>query len=180
MDAFSVSICKGLSKQKLSVVNYLQVGLWFGLFQGIMPVIGYLFGTTFKQQIESIDHWIAFVILAIIGANMIVDGCSKKKETEDDKKKDSDFSFKTMLLLAIATSIDALAAGISIALSSDTNVYLAGGTIAGITMVTSMIGLKIGNIFGAKFKNGALIAGGVALILIGIKIVLQHLGIISF
>ena len=175
MDAFAVSVCKGLSTQKLKTKHYLIIGAWFGGFQALMPTIGYFLGSTFEKYITSFDHWVAFVLLAIIGGNMISEGCSK----EDGKANDS-FSFKTMIVLAVATSIDALAVGITFALLPDVNIVAAVSFIGVITFIISAIGLKIGNIFGLKYKSKAEIAGGVILILIGTKILLEHLGVINF
>lgn len=175
MDAFAVSVCKGLSTQKLKAKHYLIIGAWFGGFQALMPTIGYFLGSTFEKYITSFDHWVAFILLAIIGGNMIREGCLK----EDGKANDS-FSFKTMIVLAVATSIDALAVGITFALLPDVNIVAAVSFIGVITFVISAIGLKVGNIFGLKYKSKAEIAGGVILILIGTKILLEHLGVINF
>lgn len=175
MDAFAVSVCKGLSTQKLKAKHYLIIGAWFGGFQALMPTIGYFLGSTFEKYITSVDHWVAFVLLAIIGGNMIREGCSKK----DGKANDS-FSLKTMIVLAVATSIDALAVGITFALLPDVNIVAAVSVIGVITFIISAIGLKVGNIFGLKYKSKAEIAGGIILILIGTKILLEHLGVINF
>jgi putative Mn2+ efflux pump MntP len=175
MDAFAVSVCKGLSTQKLKTKHYLIIGAWFGGFQALMPTIGYFLGSTFEKYITSFDHWVAFVLLDIIGGNMIREGCSK----EGGKANDS-FSFKTMIVLAVATSIDALAVGITFALLPDVNIVAAVSFIGVITFIISAIGLKVGNIFGLKYKSKAEIAGGVILILIGTKILLEHLGVINF
>lgn len=175
MDAFAVSVCKGLSTQKLTAKHYLLIGAWFGGFQALMPLIGYFLGSTFEQYITSIDHWVAFVLLSIIGGSMLREGFSKEEENVDPS-----FSFKTMLVLAVATSIDALAVGITFALLPDVNIVAAVSFIGVVTFVLSAIGLKVGNIFGSKYKNKAEIAGGVILILIGLKILLEHLGIINF
>jgi len=173
MDAFAVSVCKGLSTQKLQAKNYLLVGVWFGGFQALMPAIGYLLGSTFESYITSFDHWVAFILLAIIGGNMIKEGLDKEEE-----KVDASFAFKPMLLMAIATSIDALAVGITFALLPDVNIVAAVLFIGVTTFILSGIGLKIGNIFGTKYKSKAEIAGGVILIGIGIKILLEHLGVL--
>ncbi len=175
MDAFAVSVCKGLSTQKIKPVHFLAVGLWFGGFQALMPAVGYLLGTTFEQYITKFDHWIAFVLLAIIGGKMLKEGLSK-----DEEEADSSFGVKAMLVLAIATSIDALAVGITFALLPDVNIFVAVGSIGIITAALSAVGLKIGNVFGAKYKSKAEIAGGCILILMGLKILLEHLGVISF
>lgn len=175
MDAFAVSVCKGLSTQKLQVKHYLIIGAWFGGFQALMPLIGYFLGSTFEKYITSFDHWVAFVLLALIGGNMIREGFSKEEENVNPS-----FSFKTMIVLAVATSIDALAVGITFALLPDVNIVAAVSFIGAVTFTLSAIGLKVGNIFGTKYKSKAEIAGGVILILIGLKILLEHLEIINF
>lgn len=175
MDAFAVSICKGLSARKLNWKQYLCIGLWFGGFQALMPAIGYFLGETFEAYIQSFDHWIAFVLLTIIGINMLREGFSKEKE-----KEDASFSPRTMFLLAVATSIDALAVGITFALLPGVNIAAAVALIGGTTFILSVLGLKAGNIFGAKYKSRAEIAGGVILILIGLKILLEHLDVLPF
>ena len=175
MDAFAVSICKGLSTRKLNFRNYITVGLWFGGFQALMPLIGYFLGSTFNKYITAFDHWVAFILLAIIGGNMIKEGISK-----DEDKADDSFSFKSMLILAVATSIDALAVGITFALLPDVNITAAVLFIGMVTFILSACGLKVGNVFGLKYKSKAEIAGGIILILIGLKILLEHLGVINF
>ncbi len=175
MDAFAVSICKGLSTKKLTARHYLIIGLWFGGFQAIMPAIGYLLGSTFERYITAVDHWVAFVLLSLIGAGMIREALSK----EEDRVNDS-FAPLTMLLLALATSIDALAVGITFALLPDVNIAAAVSFIGVITCVLSAIGLKVGNVFGLRYKAKAEFVGGAILILIGLKILLEHLGILSF
>ena len=172
MDAFAVSVCKGLAMPKITVKKTLIVGLWFGGFQALMPAIGYLLGVQIRDQITSIDHWIAFILLGIIGANMIKEACSGDCEEENDS-----LDIKTMFLLAVATSIDALAVGITFAFL---NVHLlAAVSFIGVTTFTlSAIGVKIGNVFGTKYKSKAEFAGGVILILLGFKILLEHLGIL--
>lgn len=175
MDAFAVSVCKGLSTEKLKAKHYLIIGAWFGGFQALMPTIGYFLGSTFEKYITSFDHWVAFVLLAIIGGNMIREGVSK-----DEEKANDSFSFKTMSVLAVATSIDALAVGITFGLLPDVNIAAAVSFIGVITFVLSAVGLKVGNIFGLKYKSKAEIVGGVILILIGTKILLEHLGVINF
>lgn len=172
MDAFAVSLCKGLSVPKLKVKHALIVGLYFGGFQALMPLIGYLLGFKFEDAIASIDHWIAFVLLVLIGANMIREALSGEEE-----ELDASFGFKTMLLLAVATSIDALAVGVSFAFLQ-VNIVTAALCIGVTTFVLSAAGVAIGNVFGARFKSKAEIAGGVILILMGIKILLEHLGVI--
>lgn len=175
MDAFAVSICKGLSAKRLQTRHYLIIGAWFGGFQALMPTIGFFLGSTFEQYITAFDHWVAFVLLSTIGAGMIKESLSKEASNGNDS-----FSFKTMLLLALATSIDALAVGITFALLPDVNVPLAVCLIGITTFVCSAAGLKVGNLFGLKYKAKAELAGGIILILIGLKILLEHLGVISF
>lgn len=175
MDAFAVSVCKGLSTRQLSARHYLIIGAWFGGFQALMPTLGYILGSTFEKNITKYDHWVAFVLLAFIGGNMLREGFSKESEEQN-----SSFSFAAMSVLAVATSIDALAVGITFALLPGVNILAAVLFIGITTFIISGIGLKVGNIFGSKYKNGAEIVGGIILILIGIKILLEHLGIINF
>ena len=172
MDAFAVSICKGLSVRKVTLKQSLAVGGWFGGFQGVMPVIGFVLTSLFASLITSISHWIAFVLLLFIGSNMIREAMDKNVEEVDDS-----FSFMTMLTLAVATSIDALAMGVTLNLSG-ANIWLAAPMIAITTAVLSPIGLKVGNLFGAKYKNKAELAGGIVLVGLGIKILLEGLGIL--
>ncbi len=171
MDAFAVSVCKGLAMPKITVKKTLIVGLWFGGFQALMPALGYFLGVQFRDKITAIDHWIAFILLGIIGANMIKEACSGECEEENES-----LDIKTMFLLAVATSIDALAVGITFAFL---NVHLlAAVSFIGVTTFTlSAIGVKIGNVFGTRYKSKAELAGGVILILLGLKILLEHLGI---
>ena len=173
MDAFAVSICKGLSIKNIKVVNILKIALYFGIFQGIMPIIGFFLGYNFQDVLISIDHWIAFSLLLIIGGKMINDSL----KINDEEKNDL-IDIKTMLILAIATSIDALAIGITFAFFK-INIIYAGLIICIITFILSSIGVIIGNKFGDKFQNKAEIAGGVILILIGLKILFEHLEIIK-
>ncbi len=169
MDAFAVSVCKGLANKTVTGKNLLVTGLWFGGFQALMPTIGYLLGKQFEAYITAFDHWIAFVLLSLIGANMIRESLSKEEE-----EVNSSFGFKAMLPLAVATSIDALAVGVTFAFLR-VNILLAVGLIGCVTFVFSAVGVKIGNIFGAKYKRKAEFAGGVVLILMGIKILIEHL-----
>ena len=173
MDAFAVSICKGLSMKKMDWKKAIIIALYFGLFQGGMPLIGYLLGVGFEESIKFIDHWIAFGLLAFIGGNMIKEALSKNEDDEVDDKVD----FKTMIVLAIATSIDALAIGVTFAFLN-VNIVLAVSLIAAVTFVISCIGVKLGNVFGDKYEKKAELAGGIVLILIGLKILLEHLGIL--
>ncbi len=177
MDAFAVSICKGLAMKKISVKNMIIVGLWFGFFQMTMPLIGYFLGIGFQDKITAIDHWIAFILLGIIGGNMILEACSKE---EDEEEEDASLAVKTMLLLSIATSIDALAVGITFAFLQDTNIALAVVFIGAITCIISAVGVRIGHVFGCRFKRKAEFMGGMILILLGVKILLEHLGFLSF
>lgn len=174
MDAFAVSICKGLAVKKAGIKEMGLAGLWFGGFQALMPLIGYFLGAAFEEYITKIDHWIAFVLLGLIGANMIKEALSK-----DEEKSNASMEFKDMLTLAIATSIDALAVGITFALLPDVNIGAAVGFIGLTTFVLSAAGIKIGNIFGSKYKSKAELTGGIILILMGAKILLEHLGVFS-
>ena len=172
MDAFAVSICKGISMKKMDWKKACIIGLYFGGFQAIMPVIGYFLGSTFESFITNFDHWVAFILLAIIGGNMIKETFNTECETISD-----DVNFKTMIILAIATSIDALAVGITFAFFK-VNLILAISLIGIITFVLSVIGTNVGNKFGDKYENKAEFVGGVILILLGLKILLEHLGIL--
>lgn len=183
MDAFAVSICKGLAMPKLKLRHMLIVGAWFGGFQALMPMLGYLLGRRFIALIDSVAPWIAFGLLLIIGGNMIRESFSKSETDATDA-----LGFKTMFLMAIATSIDALAVGVTFACvpvsvlkaSALINTAVAVLIIGAVTFVISAAGVKAGNIFGTKYKNKAEFAGGLILILLGIKILLEHFGIISF
>ena len=174
MDAFSVSICKGLTTKTFSWRMALVCGLWFGFFQALMPIIGYFLGAQFQEMIEAYDHWIAFGLLFLIGANMI-----REAVWGTEEEQDGSLGFKTMFLLAIATSIDALAVGVSFAciqVKLWSSVLIIGIT----TFLFSVLGVKIGNVFGSKYEKSASIVGGIILILIGLKILLEHLGVLSF
>lgn len=173
MDAFAVSICKGLSMKKMDWKKAIIIGLYFGIFQAGMPVIGYFLGVGFEESIKFVDHWIAFGLLAFIGGNMIKEALSNDEDDEIDDKVD----FKTMIILAIATSIDALAVGVTFAFL-EVNIILAVSLIGILTFIISCIGVKIGNVFGDKYEKKAEITGGIVLILIGLKILLEHLGIL--
>ncbi len=170
MDAFAVSVCKGLSLHKFEMKFALITGGYFGFFQGLMPLIGYFAGSAFSHIVSTVDHWIVFILLAIIGGKMI------HESFEDNQDTDPSFAFKIMLSLAIATSIDALAVGVSFAFLN-VNIWIAATIIAITTFVISFAGVAIGNIFGSKFKSKAEFAGGLVLILMGLKILLEHLGI---
>ena len=168
MDAFAVSDCKGLSVGKLNIKHCATAGLYFGGFQALMPLLGWLLGKQFEGLIKSIDHWIAFVLLVLIGANMVRESFGKYEDLNDS------FSFKVMLPLAIATSIDALAVGVTFAFL-DVNIFFAVSLIGVTTFLFSAAGVKIGNVFGTKYKSKAELAGGIILILLGIKILIEHL-----
>ena len=175
MDAFAVSICKGLAVKRIDMGKAGIVGLWFGGFQALMPMIGYFLGSRFSNAIQSVDHWVAFILLSLIGANMIREAMSKDEGAGEDS---GSLSFKTMLMLAVATSIDALAAGITFAFL-DVDIALAAGMIGCTTCIISMAGAKVGSVFGTKYKSKAEMTGGVMLILLGLKILLEHTGILA-
>lgn len=172
MDAFAVSICKGLAMREKVLKKGIIVGLWFGGFQALMPTIGFFLGTQFKDQITSIDHWIAFVLLGLIGINMVKEALSKDEEQADDS-----IAVKEMFMLAVATSIDALAVGITFAFLN-VHIVSAASMIGVCTFLISFVGVKIGNIFGTKYKSKAELAGGIILILLGFKILFEHLHIL--
>ena len=174
MDAFAVSVCAGCSLKRVTAVHFLRLSLTFGFFQFLMPVIGWALGLTVRGFIESWDHWIAFALLALIGGNMIREGV--KGDAEDC---DPSLAFGTMLMLAVATSIDALAVGITFAFLN-VPILAAVAFIGVVTFVISALGVKIGNLFGARYKSKAEIFGGAVLILIGAKILLEHLELLPF
>lgn len=176
MDAFAVSVCKGLSMKRATLKEGAICGGWFGGFQALMPLIGFFLGTLFANAIKAFDHWVAFVLLALIGINMLKEAFEKK---DCCSESDADMSVKTMLVMAIATSIDALAVGISLAMAGNVNIYAAIALIGVITFTLSAAGVKIGNIFGSRYEKGAQIAGGVILVLLGTKILLEHLGVMG-
>ena len=171
MDAFAIAICKGLSVQRLERKHMVTAGLWFGGAQALMPLLGYLLGSTFADAISGVDHWLTFILLALIGLNMI------RESREEADKLDDSFSAKAMFPLAIADSIDALAVGVTFAFL-DVKIVPAVSFIGVITFTLSMFGVKIGNVFGAKYKAKAEVAGGVILILIGLCVVLEHTGVL--
>ena len=171
MDACATAICKGLSMKKFDTKKGIIIGLYFGIFQALMPVVGYLLGHTFESLITQIDHWIAFVLLVTIGAKMIFDATSNESESCNEA-----VDLKTMLPLSIATSIDALAVGITLAFLK-VNIFISALIIGLTTFIMSFIGVKLGNKFGSKYEKKAQIIGGIILILIGIKILLEHLNI---
>ena len=163
MDAFAVSVCKGLAMKKATLKAEATCGLWFGGFQMLMPVTGFFLGSLFAEAIEAFDHWVAFGLLVIIGINMLKEALEKEDESGDDPEKDADLSVRTMFLMAVATSIDALAAAF----------------IGICTCLLSALGVKIGNVFGSRYEKKAEFAGGVILILLGVKILLEHLGVLA-
>lgn len=169
MDAFAVSICKGLSVQKVRPLHVFKTGIWFGGFQALMPLAGYFLGVSFAGLVGSVDHWIAFILLGIIGGNMIKESSRK----DEPCCAEPDFSFRTMLAMAVATSIDALAVGVSFAFLK-VNIWEAVGLIGVITFLFSAAGVLIGNFFGARWKSKAEFAGGFILIAMGLKILLEH------
>lgn len=179
MDAFAVSVCKGLAMKKATLKAEATCGLWFGGFQMLMPVTGFFLGSLFAEAIEAFDHWVAFGLLAIIGINMLKEALEKEDESGDDPEKDADLSVRTMFLMAVATSIDALAVGISLAMVGSVNIWLAAAFIGICTCLLSALGVKIGNVFGSRYEKKAELAGGVILILLGVKILLEHLGVLA-
>ncbi len=168
MDAFAVSVCKGLSAKEYRLRHSLTAGAYFGGFQALMPLLGWLLGSQFESVIKSVDHWIAFGLLGLIGANMVREAFGKAEEVN------ASFSPKAMLPLAVATSIDALAVGVTFAFL-DVNIWLAVALIGGVTFAISAAGVKVGNVFGARFQSKAELAGGIILMLLGVKILIEHL-----
>ena len=177
MDAFAVSVCKGLALRRATFQAEITCGVWFGGFQALMPLIGFFLGTLFAVAIQAVDHWIAFGLLAIIGVNMLKEAWSGEEECGCGGN--ADLSVKTMFIMAVATSIDALAVGISLAMVGNVNIFFAVTMIGICTCLLSMLGVKIGNVFGSRFEAKAEIAGGVILILLGLKILLEHLGVLA-
>ena len=172
MDAFAVAICKGLSAPRITLGHGLVAGLWFGGFQAAMPLAGWLLGSRFQAVISGFDHWIAFVLLAMIGINMI----RESRQTDDDGV-DASFSWRSMLPMALATSIDALAVGVTFAFLQVDNIFLAVGFIGATTFVLSCAGVLLGSAVGGAFRTRAELVGGVILVLMGTKILLEHLGV---
>ena len=177
MDAFAVSICKGLATRKAGLREMATCGVWFGGFQAMMPLIGFFLGTLFAAAIEAFDHWVAFALLAFIGGNMLKEAL--EKDCDCCEEHDADMSLKTMFGLAVATSIDALAVGVSLSMAGNVNIWTAAVLIGITTCGLSAVGVKIGNIFGSRFEKKAEAAGGIILILLGLKILLEHLGILA-
>lgn len=175
MDAFAVSVCKGLSMKKANVKGMAICGGWFGGFQALMPLIGYLLGSLFAGAIVSVDHWIAFGLLMIIGVNMLREAFSQ----ECCMEQEVDLSVKTMFMMAVATSIDALAVGISLAMAGNVNIWEAVLLIGATTFGLSAAGVKVGSVFGCRFEKNAEIAGGLILMVLGCKILLEHMGVLG-
>ena len=184
MDAFTVSVCKGLCMKKATLKSQAICGAWFGGFQGLMPLIGFFLGTLFAESIQAFDHWVAFGLLALIGANMLKEAFSQETVDSCDIDGEADLSIKSMFVMAVATSIDALAVGISLAMAG-LPIWGIDGIFAAVILIGlctccfSTAGVKIGNVFGGRFEKKAQIAGGVILILLGLKILLEHLGVIA-
>ena len=177
IDAFAASICKGLNMRRLNIKNMLIIGLFFGGFQALMPAVGWLLGKQFESYITSVDHWVAFALLVFIGGKMIYDVFTKKNEDECGEKTNR-LDMKEVLTLAVATSIDALAVGISFAFLQ-VDILKAVSVIGVTTFVLSVIGVAVGNVFGSKYEKKATLAGGIILILIGLKILLEHTGMLG-
>lgn len=180
MDAFAVSICKGLNMTKINYRNAGIIALFFGVFQAGMPLIGYALGTRFAKYIESFDHWVAFGLLAFIGGQMIYEAVKCEEDDEDSDDDGDSLDIKQLFILAIATSIDALAVGITFALLDGMSIWFSVAMIGVVTFIISFFGVIIGNRFGNKYERKAELAGGVILVLIGLKILLEHMGIINF
>ena len=178
MDAFAVSICKGLAMKRATPGAMLTVGGWFGGFQALMPLIGFFLGTLFAAAIEAVDHWVAFALLGFIGFNMLKEAFEKEECCCCQEEHNADLGAKTMFVMAVATSIDALAVGISLAMAGGVNIWVSVALIGLTTFSFSAVGVKIGSLFGAAFEKKAQLAGGLILVLIGVKIVLEHLGVI--
>ena len=179
MDAFAVSVCKGLGMRRLNKKQTLIIGLYFGGFQALMPLIGWLLGSQFQKYITSIDHWLAFILLGFIGGKMMIEAIREWNEEETVDVIDAPLDHKNMLVLAVATSIDALAVGITFAFL-DTPIIEAITIIGITTMIISIIGVVVGNFFGSRYKSKAEFIGGLILVLLGLKILLEHLGILVF
>ena len=179
MDAFAVSICKGLAMKKATLGGMATVGGWFGGFQALMPLLGFFLGTLFAAAIEAVDHWVAFLLLGIIGINMLKEAFERNECCCCCEEHNADLGVKTMFVMAVATSIDALAVGISLAMAGGVNIWLSVLLIGLTTFSFSAAGVKIGSLFGAAFEKKAQLAGGAILILLGVKILLEHLGVIA-
>ena len=179
MDAFAVSICKGLAMKRATVRGCMTCGLWFGGFQALMPTVGFFLGALFADAIHAVDHWVAFALLAIIGVNMLKEALEQEDCCCCCDERNADLSVKTMFVMAVATSIDALAVGISLAMAGDVNIWAAAAFIGLCTFSFSAAGVKVGSVFGGRYEKKAQLAGGVILILIGLRILLEHLGIFA-
>lgn len=178
MDAFAVSVCKGLAMKRSSVKAGLTCGIWFGGFQALMPMIGFFLGSMFAEAIQSVDHWVAFGLLVLIGVNMLREAFSPEEDGGCSECADADLSVKSMFVMAVATSIDALAVGISLAMAGDVAIFAAVGIIGVCTFTLSAVGVGVGSVFGSRFEQKAQIAGGVILVILGVKILLEHLGVL--
>lgn len=174
MDAFAVAICKGLAMKKVNKKQMILIALFFGGFQALMPLVGWLVGSTFAKKIAAFDHWIAFVLLALIGGNMVIDAIKEWNQEDNVEIIDPPIDFKELTLLAIATSIDALACGVTFSFYENFNIIKAISIIGVTTFVISAGGVYVGNIFGDKYKAKAQLVGGIILIFLGIKILLEH------
>ena len=179
MDAFAVSICKGLSLGKIKPKHMCIAGAWFGGFQALMPLLGWALGKQFERYITSIDHWIAFFLLLFIGGKMIIESFKKDKDSDEKPEYEEKLDLKELTLMAVATSIDALAVGVTFAFLQ-VNILTSITVIGSVTFILSALGVGVGHKFGAKYKNKAELCGGIILVLIGIKILLEHLGVLSF
>lgn len=179
MDAFAVSVCKGLGMHRVNYAHALVIALFFGVFQGLMPVIGWLVGSAFAVYVTAVDHWIAFALLAFVGGKMLWDAFHDEGEEEDDETSTQKLDLRELFMLAIATSIDALAVGVTFAFLQ-VNIVSAITIIGCTTFVISIAGVYVGNVFGSRYKSRAELTGGIILILIGLKILLEHLGVIAF
>ena len=179
MDAFAVSICKGLAMKKATLKASMTCGVWFGGFQALMPTIGFFLGTLFAEAIQAVDHWVAFVLLAVIGVNMLKEALEKGEECDCCDEQNADMSVRTMFIMAVATSIDALAVGISLAMAGHVNIWMAAAFIGLCTCGFSAAGVQIGNVFGARYEKKSQLAGGLILVILGLKILLEHLGILA-
>lgn len=180
MDAFAVSVCKGLAMKKATLREELTCGVWFGGFQALMPLIGFFLGSIFAGAIEAFDHWVAFGLLALIGVNMLREAFEQDDcDCGSDNGHSADMSVKTMFVMAVATSIDALAVGVSLAMAGRVNIFAAVIFIGVVTCILSAIGVRVGNVFGSRYEKKAEAAGGIILILLGLKILLEHLGVLA-
>ena len=179
MDAFAVSVCKGLAMKRSSVKAGLTCGIWFGGFQALMPLIGFFLGSMFAEAIQSVDHWVAFGLLVLIGVNMLREAFSPEEDGGCSECADADLSVKSMFVMAVATSIDALAVGISLAMAGDVAIFAAVGILGVCTFTLSAVGVGVGSVFGSRFEQKAQIAGGVILVILGVKILLEHLGVLA-